>query len=125
MVKVRRPGVVERPEEDLEVIQELAQEASRRCERARDYDLVGLARELAEVLRSELDYRQEGHSAERIAASFDGWPELHVPRVHWQLTTSRVLTLDLISGLKVTTKRASTRPASTAPAWPASPRGRS
>jgi ubiquinone biosynthesis protein len=102
VVKVRRPGVVERVEEDLEVIQELAQAATRRWQRARDYDLVGLARELGEVLRSELDYVQEGRSAERIAASFADWPELHVPRVHWNLTTSRVLTLDLVSGLRVT-----------------------
>lgn len=123
VVKVRRPGVVELVEEDLELIEELAQVAARRWERARDYDLVGLAREMAQVLRSELDYVQEGRSAERIAASFAGWPELDVPRVHWDLTTSRVLTLDLVSGLKVTDRDGLDAPASIAPPWPVPRRG--
>ncbi len=44
VVKVRRPGVVEQIEEDLDMLQHLAAAASRRWEFADQYDLVGLAR---------------------------------------------------------------------------------
>jgi len=56
VVKVRRPGVVEQIEEDLEIMEHLALTASRRSEFARQYDLVGLAQAFAQTLRAELDY---------------------------------------------------------------------
>lgn len=45
VVKVRRPGVVEQVEEDLEILQNLAASARRHWEFADRYDLVGLAQE--------------------------------------------------------------------------------
>lgn len=102
VVKVRRPGVVEQIEEDLAILRELAVTASRRWERAADYDLVGLADEFAATLRAELDYPREGRSAERFAANFAGEPAVHIPRVFWATTTPGVLTLERISGIKVT-----------------------
>lgn len=102
VVKVRRPGVVELIDEDLEILQNLAATASRRWAGARNYDLVGLAQEFASGLRAELDYIREGRNAERFAASFAGDPTVHIPRVYWETTTSRVLTLERIRGFKIT-----------------------
>lgn len=101
VVKVRRPGVVEQVEEDLAILRNLAAAASRRWEFADHYDLVGLAQEFAQTLRAELDYIREGHSAERFAANFAGDPAVHVPRIFWETTTARVLTLERIRGMKV------------------------
>ena len=102
VVKVRRPGVVEQVEEDLEILRELAAAASRRWERADEYDVVGLTEEFAQTLRAELDYVREGRNAERFASNFRDDPDVHVPRVFWELTTDRVLTLERIRGAKVT-----------------------
>lgn len=101
VVKVRRPGVVEQVEQDLEILLNLATAASRRWELAEEYDLVGLAQEFAETLRAELDYLREGRNAERFARNFAGDPNVHIPRVFWETTTSRVLTLERIRGIKV------------------------
>ncbi len=101
VVKVRRPDVVERIEEDLEILQNLAAQADRRWAEAADYDLPGLAEEFARTLRGELDYLAEGRNAERFAANFADDPGVHIPRVLWETTTSRVLTLERIRGLKV------------------------
>ncbi|AOY70817.1 ubiquinone biosynthesis protein [Arthrobacter subterraneus] len=101
VVKVRRPGVVARVQEDLEILQNLAAQADRRWEAAADYNLAGLAGEFARTLRAELDYLQEGRNAERFAGNFAGNPGVHIPRVFWGTTTSRVLTLERISGVKV------------------------
>jgi ubiquinone biosynthesis protein len=102
VVKVRRPGVVEQVEQDLEILQNLAAAASRRWEWADRYDVVGLAQEFAQTLRAELDYIREGHSAERFAANFAREPAVHIPRIFWEATTSRVLTLERIFGTKST-----------------------
>lgn len=101
VVKVRRPGAVEQIEVDLEILQNLAAQASRRWEEAADYDLTGLAEEFARTLRAELDYLAEGRNAERFATNFEGNDGIHIPRVFWETTTSRILTLERLRGVKV------------------------
>lgn len=101
VVKVRRPGVVARIERDLEILQNLAALASRRWEAAEDYNLTGIAADFAFTLRAELDYLQEGRNAEQFAENFEADPTMHIPRVFWPSTTSRVLTMERISGIKV------------------------
>lgn len=102
IVKVRRPGVVEQVEEDLEIIQNLAITARRRWEYADHYDLPGLAQEFAQTLRAELDYIREGRNAERFAITCANTPFIiHVPHVYWETTTDRVLTLERIRGIKI------------------------
>ena len=101
VVKTRRPGVVEQVNEDLEILKELAATASRHLEFADRYDLAGLVDEFSQTLRSELDYIREGHSAERFAENFAHDPGIHVPRVFWEATTARVLTLERIRGIKI------------------------
>jgi len=101
IVKVRRPGVVEQVEEDLEILQNLASAMSRHWEFATLYDVEGLAQEFAQTLRSELNYLQEARNAESFARNFAGDPKVHIPRVYWEMTTSRALTLERIRGVKV------------------------
>lgn len=101
VVKVRRPGIVEQVTEDLEILQDLALSASRHSELAAQYDLVGLAQEFADTLGAELDYVREGRSAERIAANFADDASVYLPRVYWEASTERVLTLERIHGIKI------------------------
>lgn len=100
VVKVRRPGIVEQVDEDLQIFENLAEAANRRWEAAEQYDLPNLAREFAETLRSELDYVREGHSAERMAANFEGDERIRIPLIYWDATTSRVLTMERMHGIK-------------------------
>jgi ubiquinone biosynthesis protein len=101
VVKVRRPGVVTRVNEDLEILQNLATRASRNWSAAFDYNLSGIATDFAATLRAELDYLQEGRNAERFAANFAAVPDIHIPKIFWDTTTSRVLTIERIYGVKV------------------------
>ncbi|TFB71571.1 AarF/ABC1/UbiB kinase family protein [Cryobacterium glaciale] len=102
VVKVRRPGVVEQIDVDLQIMQNLAAHASRRWVAASDYNLIGLVDEFTESLRGELDYLREGRNAERFAENFDGSQDVQIPKIYWDTTTSRVLTLDEMTGWKVT-----------------------
>jgi ubiquinone biosynthesis protein len=102
IIKVRRPGVVEQIEEDLEILQHLAITASRRWDLAKHYDLPRLVQEFAQTLRSELDYIREGRNAERFAVTCANEPfSIHIPRIYWETTTDRVLTLERIRGIKI------------------------
>ncbi|HSN38150.1 MAG TPA: AarF/ABC1/UbiB kinase family protein [Arthrobacter sp.] len=101
VVKVRRPGVVAQINEDLEIMAELAKRAERASSRAAGVHLAALVDEFAQTLRAELDYLQEARNAEHFAANFAGDLRVHIPRVFWHTTTSRVLTLERIRGIKV------------------------
>jgi ubiquinone biosynthesis protein len=106
VVKIRRPGVERTVEEDLEILQNLAATASRRWELADQYDVVGLVEEFSQTLRAELDYIAEGRNAERFAANFAGDRTVHIPRVIWDTTSSRVLTIERLHGCKITDSEA-------------------
>lgn len=101
VVKVQRPGVARQVEEDLDILETLSLAAARRWEFADNYDVVGLAQEFAQTLRAELDYLSEARNAERFAANFRRDPAVHIPQVFWHTTTSRVLTLERIRGIKI------------------------
>lgn len=101
VVKVRRPDVVPLINEDLEILTNLAAHASRHWVLAADYNLTGLVAEFARSLKAELDYLHEGRAAERFAVNFENDPSIQIPRVFWESTTSRVLTLERIGGVKI------------------------
>jgi ubiquinone biosynthesis protein len=102
VVKVRRPNVVEQIGQDLEIIQNFASRASRHSKTAARYDAVGLADEFVYTLRAQLDYLQEARNAEQFAANFADDPSVQIPRVFSELSTSRVITLERIRGMKIT-----------------------
>ena len=101
VVKVRSPNVVEEMEQDFEIIQNFAAWANRHWKAAARYDVVGLADEFVHALRAQLDYLQERRNANRFQANFAADPLVLIPRVFPDLTTSRVITLERIRGMKI------------------------
>jgi len=101
VVKVQRPDIEETVATDLDILRQLARLAEERLPAAELYDLSGIVEEFAHTLRGEMDFRREGHHAERFRRNFAGKPYLYVPRVHWEFTSHRVLTLERIRGLKI------------------------
>jgi ubiquinone biosynthesis protein len=102
VVKIRRPGAMEQVELDLEILMNSALHASRRSKQMAEYDLVGIAEEFAQTLRAELDYLREGRNAEQFAANFSDDADVQIPRVFWEQTTSQMITLERIRGIKIT-----------------------
>ncbi len=106
VVKVQRPQVEERIEEDLAVLEEMARLAQTRTPWGRVHDLRAIVEEFATTLRGELDYVREGHNAERIARNLACEPGLRVPAIYWPYTTRRLLTMERIPGIKISDTRA-------------------
>lgn len=101
VVKVRRPGVVEEVERDLQILDRVTAWAQVHTAFGRDHDLLPIVAEFAWTIRNELDYVHEGRNAERLARAFMDDPSVWIPGVHWSHTTARVLTLDRVGGIKV------------------------
>ncbi len=61
-----------------------------------------LHEEFSRLVRAELDYLQEGKNAERFSKNFKGDERVIFPAVYWEYTTSHVLTLEFVEGIKIT-----------------------
>lgn len=101
IVKVQRPGVAEQVARDLEILSGMAEWAEAHTAFGRDYNLLALVDEFAYTLRNELDYRREGQNADRFRRNFAGDAGAYIPRVYWDYTTTRVLTLERVGGIKI------------------------
>ncbi len=101
VVKTRKPEVAEQVETDLEILHDLAVAATRRQVGPQQYNLIAIVDEIAEALTLEMDYDREGHSAEHFAKFFMGDPTVHIPKVFWEYSTSRVLTIERIRGITI------------------------
>ncbi len=88
-------------ETDLEILQHLAELAEIRLEWAARYQLRDIIEELSKSLRAELNYTIEGQNAEKVAHQFKYNPNICVPKVYWDYTTSKVLTMEYIEGIKL------------------------
>ncbi len=99
IVKVQRPGIAEAVERDLDVVTELARAVETRTTWGAEYRVLDLAREFGERLREELDFRGEARNATEIAAHLPSGSNVRIPRVHDDLTTSRVLVMEWLDGV--------------------------
>ena len=101
IVKVQRPGIDEAVERDLDVMLELAHTVEARTSWAADYHVLELATEFADRLREELDFRIEARNAIEVGARDHGRWQVHIPRVHTELTTRKVMVQERLDGVSV------------------------
>ena len=68
-----------------------------------DLDVDAIADEAKRQLAQEADYVREARFLERYAGLVADEPALVVPRVHWDLTTTRVMAMDYMDGVPLET----------------------
>jgi len=97
-VKVQRPGVAAQMETDFEILLGIARFLEHHIAWFKEYNIVEVVREFMQTTREEMDFVLEGHNADRFRQNFAEDPGVHIPKVYWEHTTSRVLTLERITG---------------------------
>ena len=100
-VKVQRPGAPRQIEADLALLYQAARLVRERVHALDFVDARSVVDEFARSIRQELDYRLEARNAQSFYRNFAGDPYVHVPRVYWQYTRARVLTLEWLDGVQL------------------------
>jgi ubiquinone biosynthesis protein len=106
VVKVQRPNIVKQTQADLGVIESVVQVLDKRIEATRALDLPGTVNEFAGGVMRELDYGVELYNAQRLADVVKGIDNVRIVGVHPEFSATRVLTMDLVDGVKVTNTEA-------------------
>ncbi|MBX9253821.1 AarF/ABC1/UbiB kinase family protein [Desmonostoc muscorum CCALA 125] len=100
-IKVQRPDLRERITIDLYILRNLAAWVQKKFKRVRS-DLVGILDELGDRIFEEMDYIHEGENAERFFELYGHIKDIYVPKIYWEYTNRRVLTMEWINGTKLT-----------------------
>ncbi|HXY73799.1 MAG TPA: AarF/ABC1/UbiB kinase family protein [Dehalococcoidales bacterium] len=101
VVKIQKPHVPEQVAEDLDILHQITETASKQWKYSNEYDLPRIIEEISEALKDEINYIREAHNAEHFAEFFKSEPMIHVPKVFWKYTTPRVITLERVRGIGI------------------------
>lgn len=107
-VKVQRPNIVRTIHADLELATWLANQLHQRIRALHPFDLPSVVEAVAEGVERELDFRHEARNQQFFNALNPAAPRVFAPDVVSDLTTRRLLVMDLVVG----------RPADAAPLTP-------
>ncbi|ORC37846.1 hypothetical protein B4O97_02265 [Marispirochaeta aestuarii] len=100
-IKVRRPGITNLVEKDLSILRDLAQLAERYIPSLKIYGPVKIVDEFSRSIKMELDFFHEGRAFDLFRKSFSEEEGIIIPRVYWDYSNSRVLTMEYIPGITV------------------------
>ncbi|MFB2934155.1 ABC1 kinase family protein [Aerosakkonemataceae cyanobacterium BLCC-F154] len=101
VVKVQRPGLENLFKLDFKILRQLVHFCQRYLPWTIKYDLEAIYNEFFNLLYQEIDYIQEGKNADRFRQNFQNNPDVWVPKVYWEYTTTKVLTLEYAPGIKI------------------------
>lgn len=99
-VKVQRKGVAASVDTDLDILLWAARQAERSIPWAAENGILQLAQDFAHNLRSELNFLTEARNTDRLRENLAEDTVAHVPGVHWDLSTRRVLVVDWVEAAK-------------------------
>jgi len=103
-IKVQYPGIREAVESDLRAFKRVVKVQRRFAPRASsltDLNLDEMLADLSDRLREEVDYRREAANVELFRRMYRDCDWVVIPRVRFKLSTDRVLTLDLMTGVSL------------------------
>jgi ubiquinone biosynthesis protein len=100
-VKIQRPNIRQSIETDLIIISDLAKFIAKRSINGHLYQPVEIVDEFSKYIKMELDFIGEGRNLDRFNENFKDSAEVSFPKVYWAMTTSKVLTMEFIEGVKI------------------------
>ncbi|HEY0549059.1 MAG TPA: AarF/UbiB family protein [Verrucomicrobiae bacterium] len=102
VVKVQRPGIRERIAEDFEVVEEIVEFLKTHTKLTRRYQFDKILDEFQRTLLNELDYQREAGNLRLLAENLKEFPRIRIPLPVADYTTRSVLTMEYVSGQKIT-----------------------
>lgn len=105
-IKIQRPNCEEAIAIDLFVLRWYAQLLQRLLKLfGRDINLVSVIDDFGDLIYREIDYRAEAVNAQRFAELYASIPDVFVPKVYTDLSTSKVLTMEWVDGARLSDRK--------------------
>jgi ubiquinone biosynthesis protein len=101
IVKVRRPGIKRRVEQDMKILALLVRVVLLVAPRLRRLDPLGLVKEVLRNLRKEMDFRQEARNIRRFTEIFRDSQTIFVPAAIEGMQTEWISVQHMSAGLRI------------------------
>ncbi|MGE5603817.1 MAG: ABC1 kinase family protein [Nitrososphaerales archaeon] len=101
VVKLQRPGIRKQMKADIGILSNASRVFSRRIKSMQAFDLAGMVDEFGSNALLELNYVGEAYNAMRLAENLAGCPGVHICKTFPEYSTSRVLTMEFVRGVKI------------------------
>ncbi|MEM1023842.1 MAG: AarF/UbiB family protein [Myxococcota bacterium] len=99
VVKVRRPGIMESIQADIDILYKLARVFDAVFEESRLADPVALVEAFERSMDQELNFRHEAANVRRFAALHEKRERIVVPALYPELSSASVLTIQFLDGV--------------------------
>ncbi len=113
VIKVRRPDIEQTITTDMQLMRWLAESLESLMPESRIYRPIMVVEEFDQALARELDYINEAATTDRFAKAFAGDEGIRIPKIFWEFTSPRVLTIESLPGFNVDLLLASCPPGKT------------
>lgn len=101
-VKVQRPNIVDRIRKDINIMRYLGGLLEKRISNLKYYNVSGIIDEFERAIIKELDFALEARNIEKFRSLFKDEDKICAPRTYTDYSTTKVLTMDYIDGVKIT-----------------------
>jgi ubiquinone biosynthesis protein len=99
-VKIQRPGIRKIIEVDLEIMLHLALLMERHMKGMEVHRPTRIVEEFARTIEKELNFSIEAAHMEQFSMQFINDSSVYVPKIHNEFTTTKVLTMEYVQGIK-------------------------
>jgi len=100
-VKIQRPDIGQKIKADITILLDLAKFAEKRLINGHLYQPVEIVKEFSQTIKKELDFVNEARNIDKFRNNFKQDETIRIPDVHWDLTTSKILVMEFIDGVKI------------------------
>ena len=100
-VKIQRPGIKKTIELDLKILENLAGFLENRFYNGWVYQPKLIVIELKKAIEREIDFTNEAYNFERFRMNFKDTEDIKVPKIYWEMSTSKILTMEFMKGTKI------------------------
>ncbi|MBF0472515.1 MAG: AarF/ABC1/UbiB kinase family protein [Nitrospirae bacterium] len=101
VLKVQRPNISHMIENDISIMSIIVELMVKYIPETEFFNPKGIVNEYEKTIKKELNFLEEARNIERFHTNFHDDPEVKIPKLYKDLTTSRVIVMERIVGIKI------------------------
>lgn len=101
IVKVQRPGIEGIISSDTDILYFVAKLLQERIDKKSATNYIEIVDEFSASIKREMDYNFEARNCEKLAQIHRDDEDIYIPKVYWEFTSKKILTLEMVEGVKI------------------------
>lgn len=110
VIKVQRPGILQKIKDDLSILYLIAELLETYVPETRPFSPMVAVDEYFKTLDLETNFVVEANNLRRFKQNFENFDEVVIPAVHFDLTTEKVLVMEEIQGIPLSSPQSLKQP---------------